>query len=324
MVAVVVGAALALLSAAASGVETVPVNTAPPTISPTSPIEGKTETATQGTWSGSPTSFTYAWYRCSGSGACVSIPAATSSTYVPTKSDLTFTLRVLVTASNTMGSGSAISAATSVAKFPPSPYFWNSCKKIEGGKYTNSTCSVVGAGGFEWTKIATATPTSFTATGSSAISLKLPFFGGTLAINCKTQSSKGTLENPGSGTAKISGTSFEMTGCSVSEPAGCKVVEEALFFGSLRGTAVEGEEEFEVKLEPSSGTTLVEFEIFGCTASGSYPLNGSFAGIASPSSSSLEFTKASSAGLTFGGKAATIEGTTKLQTAAGESLKLTP
>jgi hypothetical protein len=132
--------AMALLSGAASGVETVPENTIAPTLSPSTPIEGKTETATTGTWNGSPTSFSYAWYRCTETGSCVSIPSATGSTYTPTDVDLHSTLRVLVTASNTAGSGSAISAASAAVKIPAPPYSWTSCKNTGTGIYTNSTC----------------------------------------------------------------------------------------------------------------------------------------------------------------------------------------
>src|SRR4029079_8776501 len=81
-----------------------PVNTALPTVSG-SAVQGQTLSATQGTWSNSPTGFAYQWRDCDGSGAnCVDIPGATSSTYVLAASDVNSTVLVAVTASNAGGS----------------------------------------------------------------------------------------------------------------------------------------------------------------------------------------------------------------------------
>src|SRR4051794_18523674 len=91
-----------------------PQNTAPPTISGTAK-EGSTLTANDGTWTGSPTSFTYQWQRCASDGtACGDITAGTSKTYTPTSGDVGHTLRVVVTAANTDGKSSATSAPTDV------------------------------------------------------------------------------------------------------------------------------------------------------------------------------------------------------------------
>ena len=91
--------------AAAGGV---PANTVPPAISGT-PQVGQTLTATNGTWTNSPASFTYQWKR-----AGTSIGGATASTYVPVSADVGNTLTVSVTATNGSGfSTPATSAATS-------------------------------------------------------------------------------------------------------------------------------------------------------------------------------------------------------------------
>lgn len=97
---------------AASAAAAAPQNTAAPTISGT-PKEGSTLTGNDGTWSNSPTSFTYQWQRCASDGrACGDITSATSKTYVPTSGDVGHALRLVVTAVNADGRNSATSDAT--------------------------------------------------------------------------------------------------------------------------------------------------------------------------------------------------------------------
>jgi hypothetical protein len=308
----------------ASGVETVPENTVAPTITPISPVvEGKTETAAEGSWNGSPTSFTYSWYRCSGSEACVSIPFATSKTYVPTASDVGHTLRVAVVASNGKGSASAISAATSAAVGPPS-FYWNSCKKTGAGVYTDSACTVKGAGGFEWTKLAETSPVSFSAAGSTSFKLATTIIA-TVRITCTAQSAEGTLENPsGAKPGTVPSTSFKLSGCAVLEPKSC-TTPATITTNLLQGKAIEFEGGPAVKFEPI-GTSIFIVTLKGetCAIAGEYPVKGTFFGIDGPSTSSLEFTKKSTEGMILFTKPVSLEGTTKLQTAAGESLKLAP
>ena len=77
--------------------------------------QGDTLTASNGTWSNAPTSFTYAWLQCNTAGnSCAPIDGATSNTYVPVASDVGTTLRVTVTAANAAGPTSATSAASAV------------------------------------------------------------------------------------------------------------------------------------------------------------------------------------------------------------------
>lgn len=90
----------------------VPGNTALPTITGTAK-DGQTLTSTNGTWSGSPTSYTRAWQRCDTAGAnCTAISGATATTYLLTSTDVGRTIRVKVTATNGSGSGNATSAQT--------------------------------------------------------------------------------------------------------------------------------------------------------------------------------------------------------------------
>lgn len=93
---------------------TAPTNTSLPTISGTS-TEGKTLTATTGSWSGSPTSYAYQWQDCNSSGGgCTSIAGATHSSYKLAAADVGHTVRVAVLATNSAGSTTATSAATGV------------------------------------------------------------------------------------------------------------------------------------------------------------------------------------------------------------------
>jgi glucose/arabinose dehydrogenase len=94
-----------------------PRNTNPPAITgPT--MVGKTIKTSTGSWTGStPMSFTYQWRRCDASGAaCVDVPGANASKYTLVTADGGRTMRVVVTATNVVGSSSATSSATSVIK----------------------------------------------------------------------------------------------------------------------------------------------------------------------------------------------------------------
>ncbi|MDX6471772.1 MAG: trimeric autotransporter adhesin, partial [Gaiellaceae bacterium] len=92
-----------------------PASTAPPTLAG-SPTEGSTLTASTGTWAGAtPMSFAYQWQRCTAAGdGCVSLTGATASSYQLGSADVGATLRVLVTATNSAGSGASTSAPSSV------------------------------------------------------------------------------------------------------------------------------------------------------------------------------------------------------------------
>jgi hypothetical protein len=113
MVLSIVGA-LALGGSGRAATQAAPSNTAPPTVTGTTTV-GQTLTASNGTWTNSPTSYSYAWLRCDGSGgSCVAVTGATEKTYTLVAADRGHTMRVRVTATNADGSASAESAATNV------------------------------------------------------------------------------------------------------------------------------------------------------------------------------------------------------------------
>jgi hypothetical protein len=88
-----------------------PVNTNPPTITGTATV-GLKVTATRGTWSGKPTSFSYVWSRCDTDGACITIAGKTGKSYTVTSSDVGHTLVVTVTAHNAAGATPKASSPT--------------------------------------------------------------------------------------------------------------------------------------------------------------------------------------------------------------------
>jgi RHS repeat-associated protein len=78
--------------------------------------EAQTLSAATGVWEGAPAlSYSYQWEHCNSAGAsCASISGATSSTYVLGSGDVGYTMRVVVTASNTSGSAASTSEASAV------------------------------------------------------------------------------------------------------------------------------------------------------------------------------------------------------------------
>lgn len=91
-----------------------PTNKTLPTISGVAE-GGQTLKAARGTWTGSPTSFSFAWSRCDANGgACAGIAGATAKIYTATDTDVGHTLRVTVTARNATGAGHATSAPTAI------------------------------------------------------------------------------------------------------------------------------------------------------------------------------------------------------------------
>ena len=98
-----------------------PTNTAEPRISGSATV-GSTLSTTQGTWTGSPTSYAYQWVRCPRGGGlpsgsdCAAIGGATTTKYVVATADVDHRLRVRVTASNTDGSKTVASNATALVR----------------------------------------------------------------------------------------------------------------------------------------------------------------------------------------------------------------
>lgn len=98
-----------------------PSNTALPAVTGQT-VQGGPLTTTNGSWNGSPTSYSYQWDHCDSSGAnCSAISGATSSTYTLAAGDVGHTIRSVVTATNASGSIPATSVQTGVVTAVAAP-----------------------------------------------------------------------------------------------------------------------------------------------------------------------------------------------------------
>jgi endoglucanase len=89
-----------------------------PTISG-SAVVGRALTTSKGSWSNSPSSYSYAWEDCNSSGGkCSQISRAASNSYVLGSGDVGSTIRSVVTATNGVGSTAASSAHTAAVTQP--------------------------------------------------------------------------------------------------------------------------------------------------------------------------------------------------------------
>jgi hypothetical protein len=89
--------------------------TTPPTISGT-PTVGQALSVDEGTWTGAPSTFTYAWSRCDAATGttCVPIAGATTKTYTVAAADAGSKLVVTVTGTNSVSNAPALSGPTAV------------------------------------------------------------------------------------------------------------------------------------------------------------------------------------------------------------------
>lgn len=96
-------------------VTSAPVNLTVPVVTGTA-VVGNVLSTTDGTWTNSPTSYTYQWKRDG-----VNIGSATNSTYLLVLADAGTTITVVVTATNASGSDNATSAGTAIASDASAP-----------------------------------------------------------------------------------------------------------------------------------------------------------------------------------------------------------
>jgi hypothetical protein len=87
------------------------------------PARGQMLRTTMPAWDGYPSTYAYEWQRCDADGqGCQVIPGVRGNSYVLTKADEDFTIRVRLSATNTSGTGEVLSDPTGVvAAVPPTP-----------------------------------------------------------------------------------------------------------------------------------------------------------------------------------------------------------
>ena len=105
---------------ASSAFAAAPTNTTPPNVSGTAKV-GSTLTVSNGTWSNSPTSYTYQWQRCSSTTSCTDIANALGQSYVVRNADGGFRIRADVTATNADGQATVHSNLTSTVAASGAP-----------------------------------------------------------------------------------------------------------------------------------------------------------------------------------------------------------
>ncbi len=103
-------AAAAVAMAGGDAPYAAPGNRSLPQVSGSAAV-GATLTASSGSWSRQPSSYSYQWQRCL-LATCLSIPGATTASYTVTSSDTGVSFDVVVTAGNAAGSSQAVSAIT--------------------------------------------------------------------------------------------------------------------------------------------------------------------------------------------------------------------
>lgn len=218
--------------------------------------------------------------------------------------------------------------AIGVASASAATQHWYMCKNVGagGGAYA-PFCGKVGLPfSHELSKLPAGSSTGVTMNGTTGFALNWTISGAPFAISCSSQSGAGTVENPTGGLAgKASISSFVLSGCTVSSPTGgCKVKTGKIPLLVNTGSATEFESKPALSLAPSG--SLAEFSFEGCSSGGlnqNYKFTGKFTGIMNNETSSLEFTKASS-GIFYGAQKVTLEGTSKIETSAGDTLRLAP
>jgi RHS repeat-associated protein len=130
-----------------------PVNKAPSSIAGTAQ-EGQTLTAEPGIWEGSPApTYSYQWQVCNPLGeSCYTVPGATGSTTPLNSETLGYSLRVIVTATNSAGSASSTSAPTAVVSSGAPPVYFSSFGSAgtSNGQFERPTSLAIDASGNIW------------------------------------------------------------------------------------------------------------------------------------------------------------------------------
>ena len=133
----------------------VPVNTAVPTITGNA-VQGQTLTEAHGSWSNSPTSYSYHWQDCNSTGTTCTpiVNNATGQSYTLTSNDVGSTIEAQETATNIGGpSAAASSTPTAVVTAPAVPPAITAISPASGPAAGGTTVTITGSGFSGATKV---------------------------------------------------------------------------------------------------------------------------------------------------------------------------
>jgi len=195
---------------ATQGVETTaPVSLTVPVVLGTA-IEGRTLTSTYGVWENYPSSFTFQWQR-----GTTNISGETSNFYLIAAADIGFTLRCVVTATNSFGSASVNTANTATVTAFTGGQLWiwgrNNEGQIGNSTTANNYSSPVQLGSsVTWTKVFGGEATMFAINAATELyawgkQINNAFFGSALGIGIGPSESS-PVQVSGTGWSKIAGT----------------------------------------------------------------------------------------------------------------------
>jgi hypothetical protein len=245
-----------------------PLDLGAPQISDTT-TQGHRLTTTNGTWTGSPTSFVYEWQDCNSTGgSCSSISGATSASYILTANDVGDTIRVVVTATNSGGSTPATSTATATATATSS-----------GGGTSNTNClGTIGSGQVNYSSLdgcgypspnTTGVPAGTTLTAVSSISctnktIDAESTSGSVTIgsNCTITDSRLT---GGQITVQSGITNVTLSHDEISGPYTGSPTSPSCSYSSSSGTTSD------VLAEGAASAVTLDYDYLHCAAE---PLNG--------------------------------------------------
>jgi hypothetical protein len=280
LIGLVVSLVVGVLGGSALASEGAPTNTVLPSFGPKTLYSGGLAEGSKGTWTGEPTSYTYAWTRCGET--CETIPGATSLERFTVAADAGKKLSLSVTATNAAGSTTAKSA--SIFVIPRLRWYECAAGTSYGHQsYSDSTCTTPGTENAHFWQ----TTNGSIAAGSNS-STVIDFVAASIAfeIQCGESTATGNLYQNGTTKAELKNYNVTLSQCQFLKPSAmqsCKFgTPGTIAFNSLKGLAPVYPEATnpELKVEPTSGTTIASFTLSECgggtTWNGSHSITGWF------------------------------------------------
>jgi subtilisin family serine protease len=168
-----------------------PRNTVLPVITGTA-VQGQILSVSKGSWTNSPTMYTYRWNRCDTTGAsCAAISGATANTYVVAAADVGSTLRASVTATNPVGSTTAQSAQTAVVTTGSLTITTTSLPKgTQKAAYSATLAASGGVTPYTWSVVSGSLPTGLSLTASTGVISGTPTATGTSNFTVQVKDNK--------------------------------------------------------------------------------------------------------------------------------------